>query len=166
MMNGKSALASARLRVHDYRITRGIFRMRAFLLSLAMLFAMPVLAHAEVSAADSTEIDGKVAAFFTSLNQGDTRPAFEKLFLPRVSDKKQEVDNLINQTALAISYLHGPVKWDLADQKEMGKVLIYRNYIVYSDEMPMKFRFVFFKTNKGWQAQSVFFNDVAISDFE
>lgn len=140
--------------------------LRAFLLSLAMLFAVPVLAHAEVSAADSTEIDTKITAFFTSINKGDTRPAFEKLFLSRVSDKKQEVDNLINQTGLAIAYLHSPVKWDLAEQKEMGKVLIYRNYIVYSDEMPMKFRFVFFKTSKGWQAQSVFFNDVAISDFE
>jgi hypothetical protein len=139
---------------------------RAFLLSLAMFFTVPVLAHAEVSAADQKAIDAKVDTFFTGLNAGKTEEAMTKIFVPRMADKKLELQNLAGQTDMAVKYAGTPVKWTVMDQNELADMLVYRKYLVYSDDMPFKFTFVFFKTSKGWFAQSVNFSDINPGDLE
>ncbi|ESQ93666.1 hypothetical protein [Asticcacaulis benevestitus] len=140
--------------------------LRAFILSLAMLFAMPTLAHAEVSEADKKAIDVKVDAFFNGLNAGKTEEAMVTIFLPRMTDKKLELQNLAGQTDMAVKYAGTPVKWVVMDQNALADMLVYRKYLVYSDDMPFKFTFVFFKTSKGWFAQSVNFSDINPSDLE
>jgi hypothetical protein len=143
-----------------------IFMIRAFILSLAMLFAAPILAHAAVSAADQKTIDDKVDTFFNGLNAGKTEEAMTTIFLPRMTDKKLEMQNLAGQTDMAVKYAGTPVKWVVMEQNELADMLVYRKYLVYSDDMPFKFTFVFFKTSKDWFAQSVNFADLSISDVE
>ncbi|CAL4866187.1 hypothetical protein MMA231_00425 [Asticcacaulis sp. MM231] len=138
--------------------------LRAFILSLAMLFDMPVLAHAEISAADKKDIDAKVDAFMTGVSAGKTLEAANAIFLPRLTEKKVELQNLASQMSLAVSYAGGPLKWAVMQETQSADVLVFRQYVAYGTELPLKFNFVFFKTPKGWFAYNVFFSDIAASD--
>ena len=139
--------------------------MRAFILSLVMFLALPVMAHADITDADNKAIDAKVDAFFAGINAGKTEEAMYGVFIPRITDKKLELQNLISQTDMAAKYAGLPLTWTVMEEKAMADRLVRRQYLVYNSDMPFKFTFVFFKTDKGWFAQTVNFSNISPDDF-
>jgi len=63
--------------------------LRTILFSLAMLFAMPVLAHADVSAEDEKAIDTEVGSFFASVQKGDTKGAYDDFMSPTMANSNR-----------------------------------------------------------------------------
>lgn len=151
--------------------------LKSILLSSVLLCAVPVMAHAvepaaetssatTISDADNQAIDAKANAFFTDLNAGHTDTAYYNAFVPRMAtENKQALQGLISQTQTALAFAGLPVKWEKMSQTELASVMVARTYIVYSKDLPARFKFTFFKTPQGWYVQSVFFNDFNAQEY-
>ena len=139
--------------------------LRSILLSFILLFTVPFVAHAEISAADSADIDGKIQLFVQGVNASKTKDALYALFVPKAKEKSDMMNTLVVQLDNAVNYTGRPLKVEMVEQKELGAHMIYRRYIMYSNDIACKLDIVFFKSSAGWLAQSLYFNDLAIDDF-
>lgn len=139
--------------------------LRSILLSFVLLFTIPFAAHAEVSAADSADLDGKVHTFIDGVNANKTQDALYGLFVSKAKEKSDMMNTLVVQMDNAVNYTGRPLKLEMVEQKELGTLLIYRRYIMYSNDIACKLDIMFFKTSAGWKAQSLWFNDIVADDF-
>jgi len=138
---------------------------RAFMLSLAMLFAAPVIAHAEITAADKAQADQVVDAFFKGLNDHKTEAAYGAFMLPLVSEQQEMMAKLITVTDQVVAYFDKPFKTEKVAESTLGDNLISRKYIMYNDKSPYVVTMVLFRTTTGWRCQTVQLRDLTADDF-
>ena len=151
---------------HRQMHTRGSTVLKVIAIS-ALLCLAPVAVHAEdISPADSKAIDARVDALFKEINAGHTDAALNANFLSRMAtDNKQALQALSVQMQAAIGFVGLPMKTEMISQNEIASVLVERTYVAYAKDMPVRFRFIFFKTSDGWYLQSLFFDDFKAQDY-
>lgn len=142
--------------------------MKAFFASLLALFLwLPLTAHAEISAEDSKAIDQKFASFIALVNDGKIEAAYDALFLPAIVEKPSILNQLIAATKSIVEFQdHKPLQYALARESEFSSVMVHRVYVVYTDKVPGMIRVNFFKTSKGWFAQSIYLNDITVDNVD
>ncbi len=140
--------------------------LRAFLLSLAMLFVMPVLAHAAVSADDEKAIDVKIDSFFSTVQKGDTKGAYDAFMSPMMSEQPQTMRNFIAITDQVVSFFGGPFTYEKVQESELGSRLVYRKYLLLNDKAPYVATFTMYRTSKGWVCQGLYMRDLTQDDFQ
>lgn len=140
--------------------------LRTILFSLAMLIATPVLAHAAISADDEKAIDAKVGSFFTSVQKGDTKGAYDNFMSPTMSEQQQAIRNLIGITDQVVSFFGGPFTYEKVQETELGSRLVFRKYLLQSDKAPYVATMIMYHTSKGWVCQGLYLRDLTQDDFQ
>lgn len=138
--------------------------LRAILISLAVILALPVTAMAEVTAADLKAIDTKVDIFFKTANQGKTTEAFTAFMLPETANEPDLISQLAGTMDQLRTYYEVPFEYDLIKTTTAGNRLVVRDYIIYTDKVPYFIRVSMFKTSTGWFGQYVTMKDLKPED--
>lgn len=135
------------------------------------LLLVPVAAQAvtidpQITPADEKAIDARMEAFFKDVNAGHVDTALSNGFLPRMStDNKTTLQGMTTQMQVAVNYAGLPLKSEIMSETVLASVLVARSYVVYSKDMPVSFKLIFFKTPDGWYIQSLMFQDFKAQDY-
>lgn len=140
--------------------------LRTILFSLVVLVAMTPLAHATVSAEDEKAIDAKIASFFTTVQKGDTKGAYDAFMSPMINDQPQTMRNFVAVTDQVISFFDGPFTYEKVQESEVGSRLVYRKYLLLSEKAPYVATITMYHTSKGWLCQSMYLRDLTQDDFQ
>jgi hypothetical protein len=93
-----------------------------------------------------------VRGFFGMLGKGDIDAAYTGLMKgSRIGERPEEVRGLKSKTKEAISLfgtIHG---YDLVDTKPVGERLIRATYLSLGHELPLRWRFYFYKSEDEWK---------------
>jgi hypothetical protein len=135
---------------------------------IAVLFSLfllaPLTAIAEVTPADSKQIDQLADGFFTKLNEHKTEEAYADLMLPLVNEQLAAMRNLYAVTNQVVTYLEKPFKYEKVEESSLGQMLVYRKYIIYNEKLPYVVTMVLFKTSAGWKCQRINLADLSYED--
>jgi hypothetical protein len=93
-----------------------------------------------------------VRAFYTLLGKGDIDGAYANLMKgSKIGERPEEVKTLKSKTKEAIDVfgvIHG---YDLVDIKPVGERLIRATYLSLGHELPLRWRFYFYKAELTWK---------------
>jgi hypothetical protein len=145
-------------------IAKGASMLRALLISMTLVLALPAMAQAAVTPADRQAINVKADAFFFTLNQGKTAQAYDAIFLPIIRNQPETVSGLVTQTDQILAFFAAPFRHELVEEKTLGNNLVYRKYILLSDKVPFVVTMVMYRTQAGWLCQNIQLRDLKVED--
>lgn len=144
------------------RSQRGVV-VKALIITSYIIIFLVLAAHPSSSLASPPEEEayrGKIVAFFESLMKGDVEGSFQNIVANSlIQGKPQELLYLIRQTKNALSiygdiYDYKPLETDCLDER-----LCLSQYVSFSRNYPMLWRFIFYESREGWILLHISFND-------
>jgi hypothetical protein len=113
------------------------------------------------------ELQQKTQGFFQLLQQGKVDDAYDGLGAGGLlADKKDAMDVLKAKTMMALS-LYGPFEgMETLAESWASPSLAQGVYLYKMRDLPLIWKLTFYKSSRGWQVISVFFNDQAPAYFE
>ncbi len=117
---------------------------------------------------------GKVAsaddilnAFFLALKADQVDAAYDALVRNTIiAERQKDVDGLKAKTKEAIDG-YGPIAgYEVVDEREVGTVLMRRTCISLNSDLPLRWRFYFYKTQGEWKLVDLRIDDGLVELFE
>ncbi|MDC7683141.1 hypothetical protein PQU92_07620 [Asticcacaulis sp. BYS171W] len=133
-------------------------------LFISLCLLLPVTVQAQVSDADSKQIDRAFESFMTKVNAKQYDDAYNELMMPQIKDQAQLLRNLVGLTKQVGEYFVMPLKYEKVAESTLGTQLVYRRYVLYNDNGPYFIAVVMFRTEKGWKAQHITLRDLSPDD--
>ncbi|BBF81781.1 hypothetical protein [Asticcacaulis excentricus] len=135
-----------------------------FSLIVSLFLLLPVTAYAQVSDADSKQMDQVFDSFMSKVNAKQYDDAFNELMMPQIKDQAQLLRNLVGLTKQVSEYFVSPLKYEKVTESTLGTQLVYRQYVIYNNNGPYFVSVVMFRTDKGWKAQHITLRDLSPDD--
>ena len=121
--------------------------------------ADPGAKHAEPAAA--------IGAFFLALKAGQVDAAYEGLVKNTIiAERKENVNDLKESTKKALDH-YGPVSgYEVVDTLQVGSSLLRQTCISLNQDLPLRWRFYFFRSEGGWKIVDMRVDDGLVELFE
>ena len=105
--------------------------------------------------------------FFLALKAGQVDAAYEALVRDTIiAARKVDVDGLKKRTKEAIES-YGPIAgYELVDEKIVGTSLLRRTVISLNADLPLRWRFYFYKSEGSWRLVDLRVDDALVELFE
>lgn len=140
--------------------------MKLPLLLLAMVLAISPLSAQ--SAATATQVPGtQVSEFFQKLTEGRVEAAYDDLLKgSKIAEMPKDVAVLKAKTKEAIKVFGNINGYELLHQKEIGTRLVRLTCISQGKEIPIRWRFYFYKPADAWKLIDIRIDDRLLDLFE
>lgn len=108
-----------------------------------------------------------IAAFFLALKSGQVDAAYEGLVRGTViAERKDNVNELKSSTKKAIDS-YGPVSgYEVVDTLQVGSSLVRQTCISLNQDLPLRWRFYFYRTDGVWKVVDMRVDDGLVELFE
>ncbi len=109
----------------------------------------------------------KLDLFFLALKAGQTDAAYEALVANTIiAERKEDVTSLKLRTKEAIES-YGPVSgYEIVDEKIVGSSLLRRTCISLNSDLPLRWRFYFYRSEGAWRLVDIRVDDALVELFE
>lgn len=126
--------------------------------------ATPAQAVSQGKAASADDI---LNAFFLALKADQVDAAYDALVRNTIiAERQKDVDGLKAKTKEAIEG-YGPIAgYEVVDEREVGTVLMRRTCISLNSDLPLRWRFYFYKTQGEWRLVDLRIDDGLVELFE
>jgi hypothetical protein len=106
------------------------------------------------------EIQKSVSTFFKLLKENKIDEAYQGFLTnTRIKGREEEVANLKKQTRDAIT-TYGPVLgFEIIEQRRVGMNLIQVVCLSLSENVPLRWRFTYYRPTDKWRLQNIFVDD-------
>ena len=105
--------------------------------------------------------------FFLALKAGQVDAAYEALVKDTIiAERKEDVDSLKKRTKDAIESYGPIVGYELVDEKIVGTSLLRRTCISLNTDLPLRWRFYFYKSEGTWRLVDLRVDDALVELFE
>jgi CxxC motif-containing protein (DUF1111 family) len=113
------------------------------------------------------ELQEKTQAFFKQLQEGKVDEAYDALTAGgQLADKKDTMDMLKAQTKIGLA-VYGPFEGlETLSERWASPSLAQGVYLYKKRDLALIWKLTFYKSSRGWQVVSVFFNDQIPAYFE
>lgn len=134
--------------------------MRRLIVAVLVAFGM-ALGVVETYAKEKSGPEARAEAFLTSLNSGSVGPAYDTLFAgsPLPAMKPQALDVLKRQTEAALPVYGAALGVEHAGTTMVSESVAIVTYVQKFEQLPLTWRFWFYRPTKDWVALQVLFND-------
>ena len=111
--------------------------------------------------------DDIISAFFLALKADQVDAAYDALVRNTIiAERQKDVDGLKAKTKEAIDG-YGPISgFESVDEREVGTVLMRRTCISLNSDLPLRWRFYFYKTQGEWRLVDLRIDDGLVELFE
>ncbi|MBN8710976.1 MAG: hypothetical protein BGO12_15445 [Verrucomicrobia bacterium 61-8] len=111
--------------------------------------------------------DDIISAFFLALKADQVDAAYDALVRNTIiAERQKDVDGLKAKTKEAIDG-YGPISgFEIVDEREVGTVLMRRTCISLNSDLPLRWRFYFYKTQGEWRLVDLRIDDGLVELFE
>ncbi|GAT34224.1 hypothetical protein TSACC_22648 [Terrimicrobium sacchariphilum] len=111
--------------------------------------------------------DDILNAFFLALKADQVDAAYDALVRNTIiAERQKDVDGLKAKTKEAIDG-YGPISgYEVVDEREVGTVLMRRTCISLNSDLPLRWRFYFYKTQGEWRLVDLRIDDGLVELFE
>ncbi len=111
--------------------------------------------------------DDILTAFFLALKADQVDAAYDALVRNTIiAERQKDVDGLKAKTKEAIDG-YGPISgYEVVDEREVGTVLMRRTCISLNSDLPLRWRFYFYKTQGEWRLVDLRIDDGLVELFE
>lgn len=111
--------------------------------------------------------DDILNAFFLALKADQVDAAYDALVRNTIiAERQKDVDGLKVKTKEAIDG-YGPISgYEVVDEREVGTVLMRRTCISLNSDLPLRWRFYFYKTQGEWRLVDLRIDDGLVELFE
>lgn len=105
--------------------------------------------------------------FFNSLKADKVDAAYDALIKGTIiGDKKEDVDALKGRTRQALDS-YGPIYgWEVVDEQVVGTSLLRRTLVSQNSDLPLRWRFYFYKSGGQWRLVDLRVDDALVELFE
>jgi len=126
--------------------------------------ASPTQASVPREVADPSEA---MDAFFLALKAGQVDAAYDALVMSSIiADRREDVAGLKKRTQEALDN-YGPVSgYETVDEKIVGTSLLRRTCISLNSDLPLRWRFYFYKSEGAWKLVDLRVDDGLVELFE
>lgn len=111
--------------------------------------------------------DQAVEAFFKTLKMGGVDAAYDALVKGTIiADRAEDVTALKSRTKTALDS-YGPVAgYETVDEKQVGSSLLRRTCVSLNSDLPLRWRFYFYKSDGVWRLVDLRVDDGLVELFE
>jgi len=122
----------------------------------------PVLAEGPVDQPQKV-----IELFFNALKAEKVEAAYDALVKDTIiGDRKEDVDALKGRTKQALDS-YGPIYgWEVVDEQVVGSSLLRRTLVSYNADLPLRWRFYFYKSGGQWRLVDLRVDDALVELFE
>ena len=115
----------------------------------------------------SVSPDQAVETFFKMLRAGDVDAAYDALVKGTIiADRPEDVTALKSRTKTALDS-YGPVAgYETVDEKQVGSSLLRRTCVSLNSDLPLRWRFYFYKSEGAWRLVDLRVDDGLVELFE
>lgn len=108
-----------------------------------------------------------ISAFFLTLKSGQVEAAYESLVKGTIiAERKENVNSLMESTKKALDS-YGPVKgYEVIDSLAVGSALLRLTCISLNEDLPLRWRFYFYKSEGSWRIVDMRVDDGLVELFE
>ena len=108
-----------------------------------------------------------IGAFFLALRAGQVDAAYEGLVKNTIiAERKENVNDLKESTKKALDH-YGPVSgYEVVDTLQVGSSLLRQTCISLNQDLPLRWRFYFFRSEGGWKIVDMRVDDGLVELFE
>ena len=126
--------------------------MKSILLSLMMLFTLPVTA---------SDYQQQIDTFFKNLKEGNINAAVSELYSSNayVSAIPDQIQQVKNQLSALDGLVGKMLNLEKLDTYQVGNSMVHVTYVAVYDRQPIRFEFQFFKAADEWRVYSMSFDD-------
>jgi hypothetical protein len=126
--------------------------------------ASPISPQVPREAANPAEV---LDAFFLALKAGQIDAAYDRLVKGSIiADRREDVAALKKRTQEALDH-YGPVSgYEMVDEKVVGTSLLRRTCISLNTDLPLRWRFYFYKFEGAWKLVDLRVDDGLVELFE
>ena len=105
--------------------------------------------------------------FFLALKAGQIDAAYDALVRDTIiADRKDDVSNLKARTKQAVDN-YGPINgYEVVDEQTVGTALFRRTCISFNEDLPLRWRFYFYKSDGAWRLVDLRIDDALVELFE
>ena len=129
--------------------------------------ASPAPAASAGPPAKSPDTAAAIGAFFLALKAGQVDAAYEGLVKGTIiAERQKNVDDLKESTKKALDQ-YGPVSgFEVVDTLQVGTSLLRQTCISLNQDLPLRWRFYFYRNEAGWKIVDMRVDDGLVELFE
>jgi hypothetical protein len=129
-------------------------------LTSVILFATITFIRAESPPSQDTP-KGKAEQFLSGIVAGDLEKSFDKLFAgsPTAAVKPEMVDLMKRQTSAGLPLYGKALRFEPVEERHLGASVVVLSYMLVMEKHPLIWHFFFYRPDKTWLTDTVFFND-------
>ena len=129
--------------------------------------ATPVPSASPEPAAKHPDPPAAITAFFLALKAGQVDAAYEGLVKNTIiAERKENVNDLKESTKKALDH-YGPVAgYEVVDTLEVGTSLMRQTCISLNQDLPLRWRFYFYRSENVWKIVDMRVDDGLVELFE
>ena len=129
--------------------------------------ASPAQAASAGPPAKNPDTAAAIGAFFLALKAGQVDAAYEGLVKGTIiAERQKNVDDLKESTKKALDH-YGPVSgFEVVDTLQVGSSLLRQTCISLNQDLPLRWRFYFYRSEAGWKIVDMRVDDGLVELFE
>lgn len=108
-----------------------------------------------------------IAAFFGALKANQVNAAYDALVKGTIiADRAEDVTALKSRTTTALDN-YGPISgYEVVDEKSVGSNLLRRTVVSLNSDLPLRWRFYFYKSGGAWRLVDLRVDDALVELFD